>query len=191
MLVPLWHLPCSDAGSGARRVAPCTPTFGRRISFCSNLGRLPAAGFMSLTSLIPCNYLLLCLFKRSHVSTWHFVQASDGFYAFGGCHRPLVKPSYHRGCVSVPQLPWLWLPACCPAVGIALTPWPSATASICTHSLLLMFVNQPHFLLSIITIAMAMLLAFLALTGSRSHCVRTVPVRSCPAPELLLPSCRN
>ena len=29
--------------------------------------------------------------KRGLVSTWHFVQAPDGFYAFGGCHKPLVK----------------------------------------------------------------------------------------------------
>ncbi len=29
--------------------------------------------------------------KRGLTSTWHFVQASDGFYAFGGCHKALVK----------------------------------------------------------------------------------------------------
>ena len=29
--------------------------------------------------------------KRGHQSTWHFCQCSDGYYAFGGCHRPLVK----------------------------------------------------------------------------------------------------
>ena len=29
--------------------------------------------------------------KRGLTSTWHFVEAPDGFYAFGGCHRPLVK----------------------------------------------------------------------------------------------------
>ena len=29
--------------------------------------------------------------KRGLTSTWHFVQAPDGFYAFGGCHKPLVK----------------------------------------------------------------------------------------------------
>ncbi len=29
--------------------------------------------------------------KLGHTSTWHFVEAVDGFYAFGGCHRPLVK----------------------------------------------------------------------------------------------------
>ena len=29
--------------------------------------------------------------KLGHTSTWHFCQAPEGFYAFGGCHRPLVK----------------------------------------------------------------------------------------------------
>ena len=29
--------------------------------------------------------------KRGLTSTWYFVQAADGFYAFGGCHKPLVK----------------------------------------------------------------------------------------------------
>lgn len=29
--------------------------------------------------------------KRGHQSTWHFAQCTDGFYAFGGCHKPLVK----------------------------------------------------------------------------------------------------
>jgi len=29
--------------------------------------------------------------KRGLTSTWHFVEATDGFYAFGGCHKPLVK----------------------------------------------------------------------------------------------------
>ena len=29
--------------------------------------------------------------KRGLTSTWHFVKAVDGFYAFGGCHVPLVK----------------------------------------------------------------------------------------------------
>ena len=29
--------------------------------------------------------------KKGHTSTWHFVQCVDGWYAFGGCHRPLVK----------------------------------------------------------------------------------------------------
>jgi len=28
---------------------------------------------------------------KGHTSTWHFVQAPDAYYAFGGCHRPLVK----------------------------------------------------------------------------------------------------
>ena len=28
---------------------------------------------------------------KGHHSVWHFVCASDGFYAFGGCHKPLVK----------------------------------------------------------------------------------------------------
>lgn len=29
--------------------------------------------------------------KLGHNSTWHFCQCADGFFAFGGCHRPLVK----------------------------------------------------------------------------------------------------
>ena len=29
--------------------------------------------------------------KRGYTSTWHFVEATDGFYAFGGCHKPLIK----------------------------------------------------------------------------------------------------
>ena len=29
--------------------------------------------------------------KRGYTSTWHFVEGADGFYAFGGCHQPLVK----------------------------------------------------------------------------------------------------
>ena len=29
--------------------------------------------------------------KRGLHSVWHFVQAPDGYYAFGGCHKPLVK----------------------------------------------------------------------------------------------------
>lgn len=29
--------------------------------------------------------------KKGLTSVWHFVEAPDGFYAFGGCHRPLVK----------------------------------------------------------------------------------------------------
>ena len=29
--------------------------------------------------------------KLGHSSTWHFAQCSDGFYAFGGCHRAIVK----------------------------------------------------------------------------------------------------
>ncbi len=29
--------------------------------------------------------------KLGRTSTWHFCQCSDGWYAFGGCHRPLVK----------------------------------------------------------------------------------------------------
>ena len=37
--------------------------------------------------------------KKGHTSTWHFVQASDGWFAFGGCHRPLVKK-----CGSVQEL---------------------------------------------------------------------------------------
>ena len=29
--------------------------------------------------------------KKGHVSTWHFVKTTDGFFAFGGCHKPLIK----------------------------------------------------------------------------------------------------
>ena len=29
--------------------------------------------------------------KKGHTSTWHFAQCSTGWFAFGGCHRPLVK----------------------------------------------------------------------------------------------------
>ena len=29
--------------------------------------------------------------KKGFTSTWHFCQTSDGYFAFGGCHRPLVK----------------------------------------------------------------------------------------------------
>lgn len=29
--------------------------------------------------------------KKGLLSVWHFVQASDGCYAFGGCHKPLIK----------------------------------------------------------------------------------------------------
>ena len=29
--------------------------------------------------------------KRGYTSTWHFCHCSDGWYAFGGCHKPLVK----------------------------------------------------------------------------------------------------
>ena len=29
--------------------------------------------------------------KRGLTSIWHFVEAADGCYAFGGCHVPLVK----------------------------------------------------------------------------------------------------
>ena len=28
---------------------------------------------------------------KGHTSTWHFVQCTSGWYAHGGCHRPLVK----------------------------------------------------------------------------------------------------
>ena len=34
---------------------------------------------------------LECTTKRGYHSVWHFVECPDGFYAFGGCHRPLVK----------------------------------------------------------------------------------------------------
>jgi len=29
--------------------------------------------------------------KLGRTSVWYFVEANDGFYAFGGCHRPIVK----------------------------------------------------------------------------------------------------
>ena len=29
--------------------------------------------------------------KKGLTSTWYFVKGIDGYYAFGGCHRPLVK----------------------------------------------------------------------------------------------------
>jgi len=29
--------------------------------------------------------------KNGHQSTWYFVQAKDGFYAFGGCNTPSIK----------------------------------------------------------------------------------------------------
>ena len=29
--------------------------------------------------------------KKGYRSIWHFVEGADGFYAFGGCHKPLVK----------------------------------------------------------------------------------------------------
>lgn len=29
--------------------------------------------------------------KKGYHSVWHFVCAPDGFYAFGGCHKPLIK----------------------------------------------------------------------------------------------------
>ena len=28
---------------------------------------------------------------KGHHSVWHFVQANDAYYAFGGCHKALVK----------------------------------------------------------------------------------------------------
>ena len=28
---------------------------------------------------------------KGHTSTWHFTQCTTGWYAFGGCHKPLVK----------------------------------------------------------------------------------------------------
>ena len=28
---------------------------------------------------------------KGHHSVWHFVCASDGFYAFGGCHKTLIN----------------------------------------------------------------------------------------------------
>jgi len=29
--------------------------------------------------------------KNGHHSVWHFAKAYDGYYAFGGCHKPLTK----------------------------------------------------------------------------------------------------
>jgi len=29
--------------------------------------------------------------KKGLVSNWHFVKTQDGFFAFGGCHKPLIK----------------------------------------------------------------------------------------------------
>ena len=29
--------------------------------------------------------------KRGLTSIWHFAECSDGYFAFGGCHVPLVK----------------------------------------------------------------------------------------------------
>ena len=29
--------------------------------------------------------------KRGLHSVWHFCQCADGYYAFGGCHTPLIK----------------------------------------------------------------------------------------------------
>lgn len=29
--------------------------------------------------------------KKGYRSVWHFVEGADGFYAFGGCHKPLIK----------------------------------------------------------------------------------------------------
>jgi len=29
--------------------------------------------------------------KRGLHSVWHFVECTDGYYAFGGCHVPLIK----------------------------------------------------------------------------------------------------
>ena len=29
--------------------------------------------------------------KKGLHSVWHFIQAPDGCYAFGGCHKPLIK----------------------------------------------------------------------------------------------------
>ena len=36
------------------------------------------------------------LTKLGHVSTWHFVKAPDGYYAFGGCDAPSHKPQVKR-----------------------------------------------------------------------------------------------
>ena len=29
--------------------------------------------------------------KKGFTSTWYFVQGVDGYYAFGGCHKPIIK----------------------------------------------------------------------------------------------------
>ena len=29
--------------------------------------------------------------KKGYTSTWYFVGGVDGFYAFGGCHQPIIK----------------------------------------------------------------------------------------------------
>ena len=29
--------------------------------------------------------------KKGFRSVWNFAEAPDGFYAFGGCHKPLIK----------------------------------------------------------------------------------------------------
>ena len=28
---------------------------------------------------------------KGHTSTWHFAKCTTGWYAYGGCHKPLVK----------------------------------------------------------------------------------------------------
>lgn len=29
--------------------------------------------------------------KKGYTSVWYFVEGIDGFYAFGGCHKPIIK----------------------------------------------------------------------------------------------------
>ena len=29
--------------------------------------------------------------KKGYTSTWYFVEGIDGYYAFGGCHKPIIK----------------------------------------------------------------------------------------------------
>ena len=29
--------------------------------------------------------------KKGHTSTWYFVKTAEGFFAFGGCNKPLIK----------------------------------------------------------------------------------------------------
>ena len=57
--------------------------------------RLPAAFTLDVLSILLYHMRTLGTLsmttKRGHTSVWHFVEAPDAWYAFGGCHRPLVK----------------------------------------------------------------------------------------------------